>query len=61
MGGSGEKKLKAIMKTRTLKILAVSLGLCAAAGDLAAQVTLTMTNFGEFWLTRRFYRFAVTP
>jgi hypothetical protein len=29
------------MKTRALKILAVSLGLCAAAGHLAAQVTLT--------------------
>jgi uncharacterized repeat protein (TIGR03803 family) len=29
------------MKTRTLKILAVSLGLCAATGNLAAQVTLT--------------------
>jgi uncharacterized repeat protein (TIGR03803 family) len=29
------------MKTHALKILAVSLGLCAAAGNLAAQVTLT--------------------
>ncbi len=29
------------MKTRTLKILAVSLGLCAAAGNLAAQVMQT--------------------
>ena len=29
------------MNTRALKILAVSLGLCAAAGNLAAQVTLT--------------------
>ena len=49
------------MNTRTSNILTVSLGLCAAAGDLAAQFTLTMTNFGEFWLRRRFYRFAVTP
>ncbi len=29
------------MKTHALKILAVGLGLCAAAGNLAAQVTLT--------------------
>ena len=29
------------MNTRALKILAVSLGLCAAAGNLVAQVTLT--------------------
>ena len=35
------------MKTRTLKILAVSLGLCAAAGNLVAQVTLTTLHSFE--------------
>jgi uncharacterized repeat protein (TIGR03803 family) len=36
------------MNTRALKILAVSLGLCAAAGNLVAQVTVTnLYSFGS--------------
>ncbi len=43
------RKKKGNMKARALKILAVSLGLCTAAGNLAAQVTLTnLYAFGNF-------------